>query len=112
MEKQTFKQYLDSREQLLRAIQNTPITNEVYEVKKYCTLNVGETEDNAVLLKLKPKQQVIVEWLYADVNNPTPQSVRVVGAKEIDESNKHDVFWTGTKLSKWLLRHASRSSNV
>lgn len=108
MEKQTFKQYLESKEQLLRAIENTPISTTSYDVKKYCTLTLGESEDEKVLIGLKPKFQVIVEWSHADVHNPTPESVRIVGSKDVDSIVKHEVFWTGNKLQKWLMRHTTK----
>lgn len=111
MEKQTFKQYLESKEQLLRAIENTPVSITTYDVKKYCTLTLGESEDEKILVGLKPKSQVIVEWRYVDVHNPSPESVRIVGSKDVDSELKHDVFWTGNKLQKWLMRHTTKGEH-
>lgn len=111
MEKLTFKQYLDSREQLLEAIKRTPVAREVHNVRKYCSLALGESDNDSTSIKLKPKQQLVVEWLYEDINNPTPRSVRVVGVDGLNENVKHDVFWTGTKLRKWLIRHATKDQN-
>lgn len=108
MEKLTFKQYLESKEQLLKAIENTPVAVVEYEVKKYCSLALGETEDEKRLVGLKPKQSIIVEWRYASVTNPTPESVRLKGIQEIDEDEKHSTFWSGAKFSKWLARHAKQ----
>lgn len=108
MEKLTFKQYLDSKDQLLKAIENTPVSIVEYEVKKYCSLTIGEDEESKVIVGLKPKQKVIVEWHYTSVDNPTPEYVRLVGLKETDEAEKHDVFWSGVKLTKWLSRHTRR----
>lgn len=110
MEKLTFKQYLDSKEQLLKAIENTPVSTVEYEVKKYCSLTLGESEDSKIIVSLKPKQKVIVEWHYNNVDNPTPEYVRLVGLKETDEDEKHDVYWTGSKLTKWLSRHTRREN--
>lgn len=110
MEKLTFKQYLDSKDQLLRAIENIPVTIVEYEVKKYCSLTLGESEDVKTVVGLKPKQKVVVEWHYIDANNPTPDYVRIVGNKEADEEERHDIFWSGAKLSKWLSRHTLRGN--
>lgn len=110
MEKLTFKQYLDSKDQLLKAIENTPVSIVEYEVKKYCSLTLGEDEDNKVVVGLKPKQKVIVEWHYDNILNPTPNHVRLVGVKDADADEKHDVFWSGTKLTKWLSRHTRREN--
>lgn len=111
MDKLSFKQYLESKEQLLKAIANTPISVVEYEVKKYCSLPLGETEEDKRLVGLKPKQSIIVEWRYTTPNNPTPESVRLVGIKEIDEDEKHSTFWSGIKFSKWLSRHAKEGEN-
>lgn len=110
MQKLTFKQYLDSKDQLLKAMENTPIAIVEYEVKKYCSLTLGESEEAKNVIGLKPKQKIIVEWHYANIDNPTPEYVRLVGVKETDEDEKHDVYWSGTKLSKWLSRHTRREN--
>jgi hypothetical protein len=111
MERLTFKQYLDSKHQLLKAIENTPVAVVEYEVKKYCSLTVGETEEEKTLIGLKPKNKVIVEWRYDSLQDPTPESVRLTGPKEIDEHEKFATFWSGSKLRKWLTRHAKQGEN-
>lgn len=108
MEKLTFKQYLDSKDQLLKAIDNTPISIVEYEVQKYCSLTLGENEDAKVVYNLKPKHNIVVEWHYDNVTNPTPDHVRLIGLKETDEDEQHDVFWTSAKLTKWLARHTRK----
>lgn len=110
MDKLTFKQYLDSKDQLLKAIGNTPVSIVEYEVKKYCSLAIGDSEDSKVIVGLKPRQKVIVEWTHANVNNPTPEYVRLVGVTDTDDSEKHDVYWSGIKLTKWLSRHTRREN--
>lgn len=110
MEKLTFKQYLDSKDQLLKAIKNTPVSIIEYEVNKYCSLSLGESEDSKTVINLKPKQKVIVEWLYTIVDDPTPEYIKLVGLKETDEDELHDVYWTGSKLTKWLSRHTRRET--
>lgn len=110
MEKLTFKQYLDSKDQLLKAIENTPVSIVEYNVKNYCSLTLGENEDSKQVIGLKPKQKVIVEWHYNNIDNPTPENVRLVGVKNNDDDEKHEVFWTGTKLTKWLSRHTNREN--
>ena len=110
MEKLTFKQYLDSKSQLLKAIENTPVSIVEYEVSNYFTLMLGESDELKTTVSLKPKQRVIVEWHYNNINNPTPESIRLVGVKDIDEDEKHDVFWSSTKLTKWLTRHTRREN--
>lgn len=111
MERLTFRQYLDSKQQLLNAIENTPVSVVEYEVKKYCALTVGETEGEKELIGLKPKHKVIVEWRYDDLLNPTPENIRFVGAKDVDIDQRFSTFWTGSKLQKWLARHANKGNN-
>jgi hypothetical protein len=98
----TFKQYLESRAQLLKAIENTPIAVLEYDIRKYCTIQVGESEDEKQLISLKPKNKLIVEWSYEDINDPEPISVR------LSTNESFDVFWSGEKMKKWLVRHASK----
>ncbi|PPD55701.1 MAG: hypothetical protein CTY12_00145 [Methylotenera sp.] len=107
----TFKQYLESREQLLKAIENTPTAVIEYEVKKYCTLAVGENDTEKELVSLKPTQKIIVEWRYDDINNPTPLSIQFSGVSTLTEDEQYSTFWTGNKLTKWLLRHAQQGVN-
>lgn len=104
MEKLTFKQYLEGKDQLKQAIHNTPVTIVEYEIRKYCTLSIGESNDEVRLVPLKPKHSIVVEWLHDNPSNPTPMNIRFIGIEELDE--EHPVFWTGIKLKKWLDRHA------
>ena len=107
----TFKEYLESRNQLLKAIENTPISIVEYEVRKYCNMTIGENETEKELIGLRPKNSLIVEWRYDDINNPTPISIKFKGLKELDESDQFPMYWDGSKLKKWLLRHANEGVN-
>ncbi len=111
MEKLTFKQYLDSKEQLLKAIENTPISVVEYEIRKYCNMTIGENETEKELISLKPRNNIIVEWRYDDINNPTPIAVKFKGLKTLDEGEQFPMFWSSSKLQKWLLRHAHQGVN-
>lgn len=111
MDKLTFKQYLESKQQLLKAIENTPVAVIEYEVLKYCSLTLGESEEDTQIIGLKPKNKVIVEWRYDSLDNPTPDSIRVVGSKAVAEDEKQSTFWRGAKLTKWLTRHTKKGDN-
>lgn len=102
MEKLTFRQYLESKEQLLKAIENTPISKVEYEVAKYCTLNLNEKNNP---ISLKPKNKIVVEWQYDDVYNPTPISIKFKGVKNVAESIQYDIEIPIFKLQKFLSRH-------
>ncbi len=103
---QTFIQYLDSRQQLLEATKNTPIVNQRYKVNKYCCFYV-ENQQQKDGIQLRPNDQVIVEWSYADVYNPVALSVKF--SRSID-SNQHDNCYKPfdrKNVNKWLIRYGS-----
>lgn len=108
----TFKQYLESREQLLKAIENTPITILEYDIRKYCTIPIGESSDEKQLISLKPKNKIIVEWNYENIDNPQPVSIKFPGINEEIEDEQFSTFWTGQKLNKWLMRYANKGNEI
>ena len=111
MDKLTFIQYLESKNQLLKAIENTPTAIVEYEVSKYCSLPIGETEDEKSLIGLKPKNKIMVEWRYDNIEEPTPTSIKFIGSLDADLDEKFNTFWSGAKLQKWLSRHAKEGQN-
>lgn len=98
--KLTFKEYLDSKEALREAIENTPVQTVEYTVKRYCKVAIGESKEERNYLALKPKQDITVKWKYININE-TPEPVSV----EFD-GEEYDVLWTGTKLKEWLKKNA------
>ena len=107
----SFKEYLASKDQLLDAVHNTPKRTATYTVRKYCKLPIGESKDTKDVVPLKPKQIVFIEWLYENHDNPTPVNVKFKGVDKIDSSIKHNVFWKGSKLAKWLIRNTKEELN-
>lgn len=106
MEKLTFKQYLEeSKDQLIKAMDSVPVAIHEYEVRKYCTLTVGEDEEEKLSIPLKPKNKLIIEWQYDNVDRPIPLSIKVEGVSYIDEADAFNTFWTNEKLKKWLSVH-------
>lgn len=103
--KVTFKQYLESKNQLFEAIQKTPIQTNEYKVTKYCKLPIGESKSEKEIVALKPKQSIIVEWKYDDIDNPTILGVKFSGVSAIDESVEHKALWSGHRLQQWLFRN-------
>jgi len=101
MEKLTFKEYLQSKETLRKAIQETPIASTHYVVKKYCKIRLGESRAEREEVALKPKQSIIVEWKYTDINNPEPLSI-ILDENDADE---RPVYWNGEKLKSWLSKN-------
>ena len=105
----TFKEYIESKNQLLQAVANVPKSIIVYEVHKYCSLAVGDSEEEKVTIALKPKHKVVVEWSYANPLTPNIESIKVEGA-EIDEEVELTTFWSNSKMQKWLIRHTNNKS--
>lgn len=103
MEKLSFKQYLDSKEQLLKVIDRTPTTLIEYQVKKYCSITTGSV-DSPVVLSLRPSSRIIVEWIYTDVYNPTPRTITI---KDVSSSN-YELNLSTLKLKKFLSRHTTQ----
>lgn len=112
MSELTFKQYLDSKAKLREAVKNTPQRTAEYVVRKYSKLAVGESKESKLYIPVKPKHKIIVEWLYDDVDNPTPVSLRFEGIDNVDSEHEHLTFWSGSKLVKWLYRNAREETAV
>lgn len=112
MQRIPLKQYIDSKRQLLEAIDQIPTALMEYEVRKYCTIAVGSDGDNSTTLALKPKQTVVVEWVYNNPSCPTPNKVSIKDKEQDIPLSEHEVFWSHEKLSKWLMRHAKDGINT
>ena len=105
MEKLTFKQYVASKDKLLEAIKNTPIRKATYTLRKYCKFPVGESKAEKQFISLKPKHEIIVEWLYNDINNPTAISMVFENVDGVDSAKEFKAFWSDVRLQKWLLKN-------
>jgi len=102
MEKLTFKNYLDSKDVLRKAISESPIHTITYKVKKYCRIPVGETKEVKQYIMLKPKQKVLVEWKYTDGLVPDVLSIQFLKVDDIYLNESFDPYWTSQRLQKWL----------
>ena len=102
MRKLTFKEYVESKQRLRRAVSETPIASLTYCIKKYCKIRVGETKDDRSEISLKPNQRVIVEWRYDDINNPEPQTIIF----EDQGPEEYPIYWKGSKLKDWLSKNS------
>jgi len=101
----TFKEYLESKERLREAIKETPQQTTRYTVDKYCKLIVGESKDEKEQINLKPNQTIVVEWLYNDIDNPTPVKIMFEGVCPNIDSLEYNSYWQPQKLQKWLLKN-------
>lgn len=108
--KLTFKEYLDSKEKLREAVRNVPQRTAEYVVNKYCKLVVGESKDSKEYINLKPKQTILVEWLYTDLDNPDVLRVSFNGANNVNPEDEYETFWEGERLQRWLKRNSQERS--
>jgi len=104
MKKLTFKEYLETKERLRESIKITPRQSMVYVVEKYSTLVVGESKESKELIKVKPKQEIIIEWLYLDINKPTLVNVTFNGTPG---TNTYKMYWSTRKIQSWLNKNTN-----
>lgn len=110
MEKKlTFKEYLESKEKLREAIRKTPRRVAEYSVRKYCKIVVGESKEQKEYVSLKPKQKILVEWLYTNVDNPDIMNIKFENVKGVDPEDEYETFWNGERFLKWLSRNTIES---
>jgi hypothetical protein len=109
--KQTFKQYLEGKEQLRNAVNSVPVTIIEYEVRKYCTLTVGDNSEESSTVQLKPKQRLSIKWVYNNPKQPIPEYIKVDSGNILTESEDYTTFWGTEKLQKWLARHTHEKVN-
>lgn len=113
MDNLTFKEYLDSKARLVEALKETPVQQIEYGVRKYCKIPLGESKEKREYVSLKPKQIMIVEWHYQDIDNPTPMKIWFRDRNsETENEQVFETFWIGEKLKKWLSRNAREIFNV
>jgi len=94
----TFKEYLDSKEQLIDSLKNEPIAIKEYVVSNYCKISLGESIKDKNVLMLKPNDTVNVEWNYTDKNAPQCLSVMI-------ENTTYGMYWKNDKITKWIQKN-------
>ncbi len=105
----TFKEYLLTKDKLREAVQETPHQKKEYIVTKYCKLVVGESKDDKEQVNLKPNNKIIIEWLYENIDEPTPINIMFDGVCPDVDSENHATYWQSYKLQRWLLRNTEHN---
>lgn len=102
MERLSFTDYLATKDHLRTALNETPYKVAKYRVAKYCKLEVQEDTAGGIagILSLKPNHELIVEWLYEDIDNPTAESV-VLMTKTTN--SMVSLKMTHARFSKWVI---------
>jgi len=109
MKKITFKEYLESKEQLRKAISESPVRTVTYIVNKYCKLPVGETMEKKQYIPLKPKHKIIVEWKYNDIDNPDLVEMRFESGN-VDSTESFLTYWASERFQRWLNKNTREAS--
>lgn len=106
MKKLTFKEYLESKNQLKEAVKNQPIQQATYVVRKYCKLPVLINEEKQ-LTSLKPKHEITVKWVYEDINKPI-----IVSVLFNNDSTECKTTWSDDRIYNWLSKNTRVKNNV
>ena len=101
-DKLTFKEYLESKERLREAVNNTPKRTANYAITKYCKIAVGESKKDKEYISLKPKQRVQVDWLYESMDTPSVISIRFFNVVGVAADHEFEILWGHDRLDKWL----------
>jgi len=94
----TFKEYLNSKEQLIDSLKNEPIAIEEYEVSNYCKISLGESIKDKSVIMLKPNDSIQVEWNYTNKKYPQCLSVMIEGVS-------YQAYWKDDKIKTWIAKN-------
>lgn len=102
MKRLSFKEYYESKKQLLSACEKVPRIRNEYRLTKYCKFPVFESldKDNRTYVSFKPNDTIEVLWEKVDEfdDYPTPKQI-ILKSKDGQE-----VFpcWGDKKIHKWI----------
>lgn len=91
----TFKEYLNSKDQLMSGLVKEPIGIVEYEISNYCKISLGDSIKTKTVTTLKPDDVVSVEWNYTNKKSPKCLSMTLEGVS-------HNVYWKNEKILKWI----------
>lgn len=95
MKKLSFKEYYNSKEQLLRASNNLPRVISEHVVKKYCKVPLMDDANNKDYVALKPKDTIKILWEFHDIKNPQVKSITI-------NETKYSPCWDNDKVKRWI----------
>lgn len=108
MKKLSFREYLESKETLRKAVEKTPIITTEYVVNKYCSLTIGGNKAERERVPLKPNNKVLIEWEFADIEHPRPVGIRFDGVRNKDPYDENITYWSSKRLQEWLTKNTRR----
>ena len=102
LKKLTFKEYYDSKQRLIEALNEPAIVESTYAIRKYCKLPLGESKDDKTTVSLKPSHRLIVEWEYQENKPLTLNAVYFDNIDGYDNQQPQKLMWSESKFKKWL----------
>lgn len=98
MKRLSFKEYYESKNQLLQASENIPKVINEYLIKKYCKIPVIINEEKD-FVTLKPKDVIKILW---EFHNDVPTAKKIIVEDEECNENSYKPYWSDTKLQNWI----------
>ena len=95
--KQTFKEYLESKNQLKEFLRKPPIIEQEFKVKNFCKLATGKSLSEKTTKSLKPGSEILIKWKYIE-NEPVYESVSI-------DNNHCEMYWKPGKFKEWLKKN-------
>ena len=103
--KLTFKEYWESKHQLISAASKTPKTQTEYHLRKYCKVPVLENDgsDEGNFISFKPNDKIIIFWEHHDLLNPTVTKFLVID--DSDNKIEYSLRWNDKKIGSWVQKN-------
>ena len=98
MKKLSFKEYYESKTQLLKASENIPKVINEYLVKKYCKIPVIINEEKE-FISLKPKDVIKILW---EFNQGVPTAKNIIIESDDCTETYYKPQWSDNKLQNWI----------
>ncbi len=108
MNKMSFKEYFNSKEQLKKAGIENIRANLEYSVTKYCKILVVESmESEKIYISLKPSDKIQILWEY---ESDTPILKKLVICNEGEK--EFIPCWTSNKIHEWCMSNCTNSKPI
>lgn len=106
MKKLSFKEYVESKDALLKAIENASHYSSTYNITRYCRISI-EKDSRKELINLKPGHKLIIEWhRESEELIPNAMSILFENVKGVEPLKKYKSLNQKAGLIKWLGRNS------
>lgn len=106
MKKLSFKEYLESKDKLLKSLENEPHYSSTYSITRYCRLSI-ERDSKKELINLKPGHKLIIEW-HRKSEELLPEAMNILfeNVRGLEPLKKYKSLNHKPSLIKWLSRNS------